>query len=215
MARLARDYLAIQAAGVGCERVFSEAGHLYDSQRHYQPNTFSAIMLVNHFDKQQNQDSNFHLDLQSNELITEAELKEELETRHNELMDEMSGHYISEDEELDIHPPPLELRTLEKGKVSTKRTHTSRGSKDSNQQPKAKKPLFTRSVSQQVFTPTRQGHTSTQQQTPTSGESCPSNRHQQSTNSRYESRHDLPLYTQNLAGSLKVTKDISAEDIQM
>ena len=62
MSMVARDILAVPAAGVGCERVFSVAGALYDHRKNFHPDTFSAMMMVRFYDQKENADASLHVD---------------------------------------------------------------------------------------------------------------------------------------------------------
>ena len=74
MSMVARDILAVPAAGVGCERVFSVAGALYDYRKNFHPDTFSAMIMVRFYDQKENADTSLHVDLEEEESMSVEDL---------------------------------------------------------------------------------------------------------------------------------------------
>jgi hypothetical protein len=96
---MARDNLAVPAAGVGCERVFSTAGALYDHRKSYNPATFSALMMVRFHDQKENSQAKLDADLAAEEEMTTEDLNKEMEKRVSELQIVYNKHYISDDDD--------------------------------------------------------------------------------------------------------------------
>lgn len=100
---MARDILAIQAAGVGIEREFSIAGSFNLDERSYSSRVLSALMIVNHYQSEENRDSKrgYYLELRVEE-ITPEEIEAE-EDEDNMVIDavlqNLAINYISDDNE--------------------------------------------------------------------------------------------------------------------
>lgn len=67
--------MAISAADVGCERIFSIADNLYDHRSSYDPETFEAIMIIRAHDQRENINARLRVDLkkESNGLMISQE----------------------------------------------------------------------------------------------------------------------------------------------
>jgi hypothetical protein len=100
---MARDILAIQAAGVGIEREFSIAGSFNLDERTYSSGVLSALMIINHHQSEENRDSKrgYYLGLRV-EAITDEDLKAE-EDEDNEavsaVLRNLAINYISDDDD--------------------------------------------------------------------------------------------------------------------
>ena len=99
MSMVARDILAVPAAGVGCERVFSVAGALYDHRKNFYPDTFSAMMMVRFYDQKENADASLHVDLEEEESMSLEDLTNEMQRRHEDLTQVFQKVYISDEED--------------------------------------------------------------------------------------------------------------------
>ena len=99
MSMVARDILAVPAAGVGCERVFSVAGALYDHRKNFHPDTFSAMMMVRFYDQKENADASLHLDLEEEESMSLEDLTNEMQRRHEDITQVFQKVYIRDEED--------------------------------------------------------------------------------------------------------------------
>jgi hypothetical protein len=110
VAMMARDILAVQAAGVGIEREFSIASNFNLDDRSYSAEVLSALMVCNHFQGEQNRDAKKRYYLEQRvEEITPEDLEAEEEEEDfalSNIMADLATDYISdsneaEDEECD------------------------------------------------------------------------------------------------------------------
>jgi hypothetical protein len=99
---MARDILAIQAAGVGIERGFSIAGSFNLDDRTYSPQVLSALMVCNHYQSEENRDSKkrYYLELRVEQISAEdIVIEEEDDTEAIALTAALTESYISDDNE--------------------------------------------------------------------------------------------------------------------
>jgi len=108
---MARDILAIPAAGVGLERQFSDARQMGKFNRQYNQATFQAIMELRYFYQMENR--LLQRDIDDEQLLLDREIgqtcpdylreraQKELQRRRQELNDVLLLNYISDEEEGD------------------------------------------------------------------------------------------------------------------
>ncbi len=96
---MTRDILAVSAADVNCERVFSTAKALYDHRKTYNSITFSAYMMMRFHDQKENLQAKLNVDLLTEEKMTQKDLEKEMKKRTNELQHVYHERYISDNED--------------------------------------------------------------------------------------------------------------------
>lgn len=101
---LARDILAIQAAGVGIEREFNHAGGFIQDNRAYGSETLSALMIGHHYLGEINYASkrDYYLSAARLEEIDAEEMEAEIEEDKRQMQEILTGLIqveISDDEE--------------------------------------------------------------------------------------------------------------------
>jgi hypothetical protein len=105
VAMMARDILAIQAAGVGIEREFSIARSFNQDNKTYSPAVLSALMICNHHQSEEVREAkrDYYIRLREEE-ITDEELVAELEQdvrATEELLKGLTIIYVSDNDERD------------------------------------------------------------------------------------------------------------------
>jgi hypothetical protein len=98
LSKMARDILAVPAAGVGCERIFSVAGSIYDHRKNFNPETFFVMMMIRFHDQKENADAVWHLDLEEHESMSVESINLEMQKRHEDLVEVFQKVYISDEE---------------------------------------------------------------------------------------------------------------------
>jgi hypothetical protein len=98
---MTRDFLAVSAADVKCERVFNTAKALYDHRKIYNSITFFAYMMMRFHDQKKNLQAKLDVDLSTKEKMTLENLNQEMKKRAKELQHVYHEHYISDNEDED------------------------------------------------------------------------------------------------------------------
>jgi high-affinity K+ transport system ATPase subunit B len=101
MSRITRDFLAISAADVECERVFNTAKALYDHRKTYNSIIFFAYMMMRFHDQKKNLQTKLDVDLSIEEKMSHEDLDKKMKKRVNELQHVYNERYISDDEDED------------------------------------------------------------------------------------------------------------------
>ncbi len=112
MSRMTRDFLAVLAADVRCERVFNTAKTLYDHSKTYNSIIFFAYMMIRFHDQKKNLQAKLNVDLSiKKEMITE-DLNKKMKKRVHELQQMYNERYINENENEDINSQDTNIQKL-------------------------------------------------------------------------------------------------------
>ncbi len=112
MSRMTRDFLAVSAADVRCERVFSTAKALYDHRKTYNSIIFFAYMMMRFHDQKKNLQAKLNVDLSMKKEMIIEDLNKKMKKRVHELQQVYSERYISENENEDINSQDTNTQRL-------------------------------------------------------------------------------------------------------
>ena len=98
---MARDILAVQAAGVSIEQEFSIASSFTQDNRTYSTSTLSALMVCNHsqFESDRQDQIRYYLHLRVEEVEEDEYLIEKLEQEEEDFIQDLQQSYISDGED--------------------------------------------------------------------------------------------------------------------
>ncbi|SRR6266700_3043491 len=103
ISQMARDILAIQAAGVGIEREFNIARMFDLDNRSYSTKTMSALMICHHAQAEEIREDRINYFISGRvETISPEELIIEKAEAQDDLLDQLQGNYISDDEDDEV-----------------------------------------------------------------------------------------------------------------
>ncbi len=101
MSKMTRDFLAISATDVECERVFNTTKALYDHRKTYNSIIFFAYMMMRFHDQKKNLQTKLNVNLSIEKKMSHEDFDKKMKKRINELQHVYNERYISDDEDED------------------------------------------------------------------------------------------------------------------